>query len=154
MIAAPAVPRLAVEGVNTYYGDSHILRDMSLVVGAGETVALLGRNGVGKTTTLKSIVGWVPPRSGSVKLDGVELAGGEMMTIARRGVSLVPEERRAAGAEMQRVFARDLPSLPLLSYVSIAAKTRRLQGYVTNPTNMTDFVGVAHWWLSPRGTAP
>jgi branched-chain amino acid transport system ATP-binding protein len=94
MIAAPAVPRLAVEGVNTYYGDSHILRDMSLVVGAGETVALLGRNGVGKTTTLKSIVGWVPPRSGSVKLDGVELAGGEMMTIARRGVSLVPEERR------------------------------------------------------------
>ncbi len=94
MIVAPAVPRLAIEGINTYYGDSHILRDLSFSVGAGETVALLGRNGVGKTTTLKSIVGWVPPRSGSVKLDGVELAGSEMMTIARRGVSLVPEERR------------------------------------------------------------
>ena len=94
MIAAPAVPRLAVENINTYYGDSHILRDVSLHIGAGETVALLGRNGVGKTTTLKSIVGWVPPRSGSVKLDGVELTGSAMMTIARRGVSLVPEERR------------------------------------------------------------
>jgi branched-chain amino acid transport system ATP-binding protein len=94
MIAAPAVPRLTLESINTYYGDSHILRDVSLHIGAGETVALLGRNGVGKTTTLKSIVGWAPPRSGSVKLDGVELAGDDMMTIARRGVSLVPEERR------------------------------------------------------------
>jgi branched-chain amino acid transport system ATP-binding protein len=94
MIAAPAVPRLRLEGINTYYGDSHILRDVSLQIGAGETVALLGRNGVGKTTTLKSIVGWVPPRSGSVALDGFELAGHDMMTIARRGVSLVPEERR------------------------------------------------------------
>ncbi len=93
MIAAPAVPRLTVERINTYYGDSHILRDVSFFVGAGETVALLGRNGAGKTTTLKSIVGWVPPRTGSVKLDGSELSGG-MMTIARRGVSLVPEERR------------------------------------------------------------
>jgi branched-chain amino acid transport system ATP-binding protein len=94
MIAAPAVPRLALENINTFYGDSHILRDLSLYIGAGETVALLGRNGVGKTTTLKSIVGWVPPRRGSVKLDGAELAGGDMMAIARRGVSLVPEERR------------------------------------------------------------
>jgi branched-chain amino acid transport system ATP-binding protein len=94
IIAPPETPRLAVDRINTYYGDSHILRDVSLTVKAGETVALLGRNGVGKTTTLKSIVGWVPPRSGSVKLDGAEIAGGAMMTIARRGVSLVPEERR------------------------------------------------------------
>jgi len=54
----------------------------------------LGRNGVGKTTTLKSIVGWVQPRSGSVKLAGEELAGSDMMTIARKGIALVPEERR------------------------------------------------------------
>jgi branched-chain amino acid transport system ATP-binding protein len=94
IIAPPETPRLALQNINTYYGDSHILRDMSLTVKAGETVALLGRNGVGKTTTLKSIVGWVPPRRGSVKLDGAEIAGGEMMAIARRGVSLVPEERR------------------------------------------------------------
>jgi branched-chain amino acid transport system ATP-binding protein len=87
-------PLLCVEGLNAFYGESHILRDLSLQVHAGETVALLGRNGVGKTTTLKSIVGWLPPRSGSVRLDGRELAGLEMMEIARLGISLVPEERR------------------------------------------------------------
>jgi len=74
--------------------------------------------------------------------------------LARMETSLLPDERRAAGAEMQRLFAKDLPSLPLLSYVSIAAKTQRLQGYVTNPTNMTDFVSVAHWWLMPREQSP
>ncbi|HZX68877.1 MAG TPA: ATP-binding cassette domain-containing protein, partial [Candidatus Elarobacter sp.] len=83
--------RLRVENINTYYGDSHVLRDVSLHIGAGETVALLGRNGVGKTTTLKSIVGWQPPRTGSVTLDGQELTGRGMMAIARMGVSLVPE---------------------------------------------------------------
>ena len=88
------VPLLAVDKLNAYYGESHILRDLSLRIGAGETVALLGRNGVGKTTTLKSIVGWLTPRSGSVQFDGTELAGMEMMAIARLGVSLVPEERR------------------------------------------------------------
>ena len=87
-------PLLALDSVNSYYGESHILKSVSLNVGAGETVALLGRNGVGKTTTLKSIVGWVQPRSGSVKFAGEELAGRDMMTIARKGVALVPEERR------------------------------------------------------------
>ncbi len=94
MNGARVVPRLALDQVNAYYGDSHILRDISLSIEPGETVALLGRNGVGKTTTLKSIVGWVPPRAGRVKLDGIDIAGGDMMSIARRGVSLVPEERR------------------------------------------------------------
>ena len=86
--------RLRVDNINSYYGESHVLRDVSLEVGAGEIVALLGRNGVGKTTTLKSIVGWVQPQSGSVTLDGEELVGRDMITIARCGVSLVPEERR------------------------------------------------------------
>ncbi len=89
-----AEPLLAVEHIESYYGESHILKSISLHVRAGETVALLGRNGVGKTTTLKSIVGWVRPRSGSVKLAGEELAGADMMTIARKGIALVPEERR------------------------------------------------------------
>ena len=89
-----AEPLLALDRVESYYGESHILKSVSLTVGAGETVALLGRNGVGKTTTLKSIVGWVKPRSGSVKLGGEEIAGSDMMTIARKGISLVPEERR------------------------------------------------------------
>jgi branched-chain amino acid transport system ATP-binding protein len=87
-------PLLALDALETYYGESHILKAVSLTVGDGETVALLGRNGVGKTTTLKSIVGWVPPRSGSVRFAGEELTGHDMMTIARKGIALVPEERR------------------------------------------------------------
>jgi branched-chain amino acid transport system ATP-binding protein len=83
--------RLRVVDVDTFYGDSQVLRGVSLHVGAGETVALLGRNGVGKTTTLKSIVGWLRPQRGSVTLDGEELVGRDMMTIARRGIALVPE---------------------------------------------------------------
>jgi branched-chain amino acid transport system ATP-binding protein len=87
-------PLLEIENLESYYGESHILKSVSLHVGAGETVALLGRNGAGKTTTLKSIVGWVTPRGGSVKLAGEQLAGQEMMAIARKGIALVPEERR------------------------------------------------------------
>jgi branched-chain amino acid transport system ATP-binding protein len=87
-------PLLRVESIDTYYGDSHILRSLSFTVARGETVALLGRNGVGKTTTLKSIVGWVPPRAGRVFFDGTDVTGNEMMVMARRGVALVPEERR------------------------------------------------------------
>lgn len=85
---------LRVEAIDTYYGDSHILKGLSLEIRRGETVALLGRNGVGKTTTLKSIVGWVPPRRGRVIFDGRDVAGNDMMTNARLGISLVPEERR------------------------------------------------------------
>ena len=66
---------LRVENLNTYYGDSHILKGLSLTIRQGETVALLGRNGVGKTTTLKSIVGWVPPRSGKISFRGVGVIG-------------------------------------------------------------------------------
>src|SRR6202140_3368559 len=99
-MSAPATPpaavmtRLRLDGINTYDGHSHVLRDVSLHIDAGETVALLGRNGGGKTTTLKSIVGWLKPRTGSVTLDGEELVGCDMMSIARKGISLVPEERR------------------------------------------------------------
>ena len=85
---------LEVENLNTYYGDSHILKDLSFKIRRGETVALLGRNGAGKTTTLKSIVGWVPPRSGRVSFEGRNVTGQEMMKNARLGISLVPEERR------------------------------------------------------------
>ena len=85
---------LEVENLNTYYGDSHILKDLSFKIRRGETGALLGRNGAGKTTTLKSIVGWVPPRSGRVSFEGRNVTGQEMMKNARLGISLVPEERR------------------------------------------------------------
>jgi branched-chain amino acid transport system ATP-binding protein len=89
-----AQPLLRVEAIDTYYGDSHILKGLSIEIRRGETVALLGRNGVGKTTTLKSIVGWVPPRAGRIFFDGTDVTGQEMMQNARRGISLVPEERR------------------------------------------------------------
>ncbi len=87
-----------VSGLNSYYGDSHILFDVSLHVEKNEVVALLGRNGAGKSTTLKSLMGVVKPKAGSVKLDGVELAGKNAHSIARIGMQLVHEDRRIFGS--------------------------------------------------------
>jgi len=89
---------LEVGGLNSYYGDSHILFDVSLRVERNEVVALLGRNGAGKSTTLKSIMGVVTPRAGSVKLNGVEVAGRKSHDIARAGMQLVHEDRRIFGS--------------------------------------------------------
>jgi len=89
---------LEVSALNSYYGDSHILFDVSLRVERNEVVALLGRNGAGKSTTLKSIMGVVTPRTGSVKLDGVEMAGRKSHGIARAGMQLVHEDRRIFGS--------------------------------------------------------
>src|SRR6187401_3661345 len=89
---------LEVTGLNSYYGDSHILFDVSLRVEKNEVVALLGRNGAGKSTTLKSVMGVVTPRSGSVRLDGVEIAGRKSHAIAQSGMQLVHEERRIFGS--------------------------------------------------------
>jgi branched-chain amino acid transport system ATP-binding protein len=89
---------LEVSGLHSYYGDSHILFDVSLHVERNEVVALLGRNGAGKSTTLKSLMGVVKPRAGSVRLDGLELAGMKSHAIARAGVQLVHEERRIFGS--------------------------------------------------------
>ncbi|WP_435348947.1 ABC transporter ATP-binding protein [Haloarchaeobius sp. HRN-SO-5] len=87
---------LELDDVNSYYGDSHILRDLSMQVSDGEICALLGRNGAGKTTTLRSIAGAVPPnvRSGTVTFDGQVVTGERPEDVAARGISLVPEERR------------------------------------------------------------
>src|SRR5499427_1523727 len=89
---------LEVEALNSYYGDSHILFDVSLRVNAHEVVALLGRNGAGKSTTLKSLMGLVKPRSGSIVLNGTEVAGHAAHAIARCGLQLVPEDRRIFGS--------------------------------------------------------
>jgi branched-chain amino acid transport system ATP-binding protein len=89
---------LEVDGLNSYYGDSHILFDVSLRVEANEVVALLGRNGAGKSTTLKSLMGVVTPRSGKVVFDGKNVAGQKSHTIARAGMQLVHEDRRIFGS--------------------------------------------------------
>ncbi|TAN13351.1 MAG: ABC transporter ATP-binding protein [Burkholderiaceae bacterium] len=89
---------LEVSGLNSYYGDSHILFDVAMHVEKNEVVALLGRNGAGKSTTLKSIMGVVKPKAGSVKLDGNELAGQKAHQIALTGIQLVHEERRIFGS--------------------------------------------------------
>ncbi len=89
---------LEARALNSYYGDSHILFDVSLRVERNEVVALLGRNGAGKSTTLKSLMGVVTPRTGTVTLDGVDIAGRKSHAIARAGMQLVHEERRIFGS--------------------------------------------------------
>ena len=84
---------LEVRDVHTFYGTSHILFGVSLGVGEGETVCLLGRNGAGKSTTLRSIMGLTPPASGSITYHGVELIGKPTYTIARLGIGFVPDDR-------------------------------------------------------------
>jgi branched-chain amino acid transport system ATP-binding protein len=91
------MPLLELRGVETYYGDSHILFDLTLDVEEGEVVCLLGRNGAGKSTTLKSITGLVPPRAGRITLRGRELSALPPFRIARLGIGYVPEERRIFG---------------------------------------------------------
>jgi branched-chain amino acid transport system ATP-binding protein len=89
---------LEVNGLNSYYGDSHILFDVSLRVEKNEVVALLGRNGAGKSTTFKSLMGVVKPKAGSIKLEGLEIAGKKSYAIAQVGMQLVHEERRIFGS--------------------------------------------------------
>jgi len=84
---------LDVRDVHTFYGTSHILFGVSLTVSEGETVCLLGRNGAGKSTTLRSIMGLTPPASGSITYNGVELIGKPPYTIARLGIGFVPDDR-------------------------------------------------------------
>ena len=85
------------QGLHTYYGASHILRGINFTVGRGETIGLMGRNGMGKSTLLKSIVGLVPPRGGSVAIMGRPMVGRPPYEVARLGVAFVPEGRGIFG---------------------------------------------------------
>jgi branched-chain amino acid transport system ATP-binding protein len=87
-------PLVLVEDVHTYYGKSHILHGVSLQVGPGEVVGLLGRNGVGKSTTLKTIMGLVNPSEGKILLNGNPITGVPAHKLARLGIAYVPEDRR------------------------------------------------------------
>lgn len=103
---------LKLVDVHTYYGESHVLQGVSLEVKEGSVVALLGRNGMGKTTTLHSIIGFTPPRSGKVIFKGKELTGLQPHQIAQMGVALVPQGRR--------IF----PSLSVRENLTMAARSR------------------------------
>lgn len=85
---------LEVRDIHTYYGESHALQGVSLSLQEGETVCLLGRNGAGKSTTLRSIIGLTPPRDGHVIYDGQDITGQHAWQIARKGIGMVPEDRR------------------------------------------------------------
>jgi branched-chain amino acid transport system ATP-binding protein len=92
--AETAVPLVTVDAVHTFYGKSHILHGVSLEIGPGEVVGLLGRNGVGKSTTLKTIMGLIQPSQGKVLLQGRAITGLPPHKLARRGIGYVPEDRR------------------------------------------------------------
>jgi branched-chain amino acid transport system ATP-binding protein len=96
MSAPPTSPQplVSVEGIHTYYGKSHILHGVSLDVGPGEVVGLLGRNGVGKSTTLKSIMGLVNPSEGKITFQGRPITREPPHKVARTGIGYVPEDRR------------------------------------------------------------
>ena len=86
-------PLIAAENLHTYYGESHILRGVSLALARGETVGLMGRNGMGKTTLIRSMLGLVKSRSGSVRIDGRDVTNAQPFRIAQRGIAYVPEGR-------------------------------------------------------------
>lgn len=108
---------LQVENIHTYYGASYIVQGLSLEVKAGEIVCLIGRNGAGKTTTVRSIMGLTPPRRGSIRFKGEEIAGQSPFSIVRRGVGFVPEDRR--------IF----PRLTAKDNLEIAQRNFRLDGW-------------------------
>src|ERR1700712_5280789 len=91
--AAGRAPVLAVENLEAWYGESHILHGINFSVNAGEVVTLLGRNGAGKTTTLKSVMGIIDKRTGSIRFNGQDITRTSSDKIARLGVAFCPEER-------------------------------------------------------------
>ena len=93
MTPAASVPALELKGLHAWYGESHVLHGIDLTVGRGEVVTLLGRNGAGRTTTMRAIMGLTGARKGSIKVGGVETIGLATHRIARLGIGYCPEER-------------------------------------------------------------
>jgi branched-chain amino acid transport system ATP-binding protein len=93
MTGQRATPIIEAQGLHTYYGASHILHSVNLTVSPGETLSLMGRNGMGKTTLLRSLLGLTPPRRGSVKIYGRDMTGMAPERVVRQGIAFVPEDR-------------------------------------------------------------
>ena len=131
---------LQIEEIDTYYGQSHVLQGISLSIDQGEVVSLLGRNGVGKTTTLRSIIGLTPPRRGSIRFQGGEIAGKSPFEIARVGIGYVPDDRR--------IF----PDLTTFENLEIARRmSRKKQGY-WNIDTVCDLFPILRDLRSSKGT--
>lgn len=113
----PGTAMLSVERINTFYGETQVLFDVSLTIEPGEVVALLGANGAGKTTTLRSILGLTPARSGSVRFDGKDVTHASTHEIARGGIGWVPDDRR--------IF----PTLTVARNLAIARKKTRFRSW-------------------------
>ncbi len=110
------MPLLEVNAINTFYGRSHILFDVSLSVEKGEVVSLLGRNGAGKSTTFRSIIGLTPPQSGEVIFRGERVSGLRAFRICRKGIGFVPEDRRC------------FPDLTVRENLEVAARREKETG--------------------------
>ncbi|HEX5796279.1 MAG TPA: ABC transporter ATP-binding protein [Geminicoccaceae bacterium] len=108
-------PMLEIGRIDAYYGETQVLFDVSLAVGAGEVVALLGANGAGKTTTLRAVLGLTPPRAGQIRFDGADITRAPTHKIARAGIGWVPDDRR--------VF----PTLTVERNLAIARKSSRFR---------------------------
>jgi branched-chain amino acid transport system ATP-binding protein len=86
-------PIIAASGLHTYYGPSHVLFGIDIAIARGETIGLMGRNGMGKTTLLRSLLGFTPPRQGEIRVNGKRMTGARPHAIAREGIAFVPEGR-------------------------------------------------------------
>jgi branched-chain amino acid transport system ATP-binding protein len=133
MNANTAPGMIEVERINAYYGDSHVLFDLSMVVREREVVALLGRNGAGKSTTLKTLAGVLHPRSGTIRFEGTPIETLATHKIAGLGLQLVPEERRIFGTltveENLDLAALSAPqALPLADIFAIFPRLRERRG--------------------------
>jgi len=131
---------LEIEEIDTYYGQSHVLQAISLNIDEGEVVSLLGRNGVGKTTTLRSIMGLTPPRRGSIKFQGREIASKQSFEIARLGIGYVPDDRR--------IF----PDLTAFENLEIARRMSRKKRGFWNIDTICDLFPVLRELGSSKGT--
>jgi branched-chain amino acid transport system ATP-binding protein len=108
---------LSIENIHTFYGNSHILQGVSLTVNKGEVVTLLGRNGMGKSTTIKTVMGLVIPREGQVSFNGADITGRRPHHIARAGIGFVPEDRRT------------FPSLTVLENLNLPVRGKGGEGW-------------------------
>jgi branched-chain amino acid transport system ATP-binding protein len=108
---------LNIENIHTFYGNSHILQGISLIVNRGEVVTLLGRNGMGKSTTIKTVMGLVLPREGRVSFEGRDITGHKPHHIARAGIGFVPEDRR--------IF----PSLTVIENLNLPVRAKDEEGW-------------------------